>query len=105
MRLLPLAVAALLTATVSRASPVLLISVDGLRPDDVIDAAARGVAVPNLQRIMATGAYASGVIGIVPTLTYPSHTTLITGVAPAQHGIGNNLSFDPLNINQVGWQW
>ncbi len=105
MRLLPLAVAALLTATVSRASPVLLISVDGLRPDDVIDAAARGVAVPNLQRMMAMGAYASGVIGIVPTLTYPSHTTLITGVAPARHGIGNNLSFDPLNINQVGWQW
>jgi hypothetical protein len=105
VRLAALLAGALLSAVAARAAPVLLISVDGLRPADIIEAEARGVAVPNLRRMMTQGAWASGVTGILPTLTYPSHTTLLTGVAPARHGIGNNISFDPLNINQVGWQW
>jgi predicted AlkP superfamily pyrophosphatase or phosphodiesterase len=104
MRRLLLAVAALLAAPAT-ASPVLLISVDGLRPADVLEADKRGVAVPNLRALMKAGAYAAGVTGVTPTLTYPSHTTLLTGVSPARHGVGNNLSFDPLNINQVGWDW
>lgn len=105
MRCLPAVVVLLGLVTTARATPVLLISVDGLRPGDVIESKARGVAVPTLRRMMADGAFATGVTGVLPTLTYPSHTTLITGVAPARHGIGNNISFDPLNINQVGWQW
>lgn len=96
---------AMLAAVAARAGPVLLISVDGLRPADIIDAGQRGIAVPNLRRMMADGAWATGVTGVLPTLTYPSHTTLLTGVWPARNGIGNNISFDPLNINQVGWQW
>lgn len=42
---------------------------------------------------------------MLPTLTYPSHTTLLTGVWPAQHGISNNLTFDPQAKNQQGWYW
>jgi predicted AlkP superfamily pyrophosphatase or phosphodiesterase len=45
------------------------------------------------------------VVGVVPTLTYPSHTTLVTGVTPAEHGIYSNTTFDPLFKNQVGWFW
>jgi predicted AlkP superfamily pyrophosphatase or phosphodiesterase len=45
------------------------------------------------------------VVGVLPTLTYPSHTTLVTGVAPGTHGIGNNLTFDPGQKNQAGWYW
>ena len=97
--------ALLLAAAPALAGPVLMISVDGLRPADVIEAEKSGVAVPNLRHMMAVGAYAEGVTGVLPTLTYPSHTTLVTGVAPARHTIGNNLTFDPLNINQVGWYW
>ena len=100
-----LIIAGTLWAASAQAASVLLISVDGLRPADISDADQRGVAVPNLRQMMADGAWATGVTGILPTLTYPSHTTLITGVWPARHGIGNNVSFDPLNINQVGWQW
>jgi predicted AlkP superfamily pyrophosphatase or phosphodiesterase len=96
---------ALLLAVPAAAGPVLMISVDGLRPADVIEAEKRGVAVPTLKAMMANGAYAEAVVGVTPTLTYPSHTTLITGAAPARHGIGNNLTFDPLNINQTGWDW
>ncbi|WP_157215719.1 alkaline phosphatase family protein [Flavisphingomonas formosensis] len=89
----------------AEAAPVLLVSLDGLRPADVIEADARGIKVPVLRRIMAEGAYSSGVRGVLPTLTYPSHATLITGVAPGKHGISNNLTFDPTGINQIGWDW
>jgi predicted AlkP superfamily pyrophosphatase or phosphodiesterase len=85
--------------------PVLMISIDGLRPGDVIEAEQRGMKLPNLRRFMADGAYASGVTGVLPTLTYPSHTTLITGAAPAVHGVVSNNTFDPTNINADGWDW
>ncbi len=97
--------AGLLLCAPAFAGPVLMISVDGLRPGDVIEAEKIGLAVPNLKHMMAAGAYAEGVTGVLPTLTYPSHTTLVTGAAPARHRVGNNLTFDPLNINQVGWYW
>ena len=87
------------------AEPVLLISIDGLRPGDVLEADKRGLSIPHLRRFVKEGAYASGVTGVLPTLTYPSHTTLITGVSPARHGIVANNSFDPLQINQGGWYW
>lgn len=85
--------------------PVLLISIDGLRPADVLDAQQRGLHLPNLQAFLNRGAHAHDVRGVLPTLTYPSHTTLLTGVSPSLHGIGGNLTFDPTNKNQQGWDW
>ncbi len=85
------------------AEPVLMISIDGLRPADIIDAEERGIAAPNFRAIMTEGAYASGVVGVLPTVTYPSHTTFITGVAPALHGVSSNTVFDPLRKNDGGW--
>ena len=87
------------------AAPVLLISIDGLRPGDVLEAEQRGLKVPNLRRFVALGAHATGVVGVLPTVTYPSHTTLITGASPARHGIVGNTTFDPLQINTSGWFW
>lgn len=87
------------------AGPVLLISIDGLQPDDVIEAEKRGIDIPNLKRFITQGSYAQGVRGVLPTVTYPSHATLITGVSPSRHGIFGNNSFDPLQINQSGWYW
>lgn len=87
------------------AGPVLLVSIDGLRPGDVLEAEARGLKLPNLRRFLREGSYATGVVGNLPTLTYPSHTTLMTGVAPARHGIINNTTFDPTQINNGGWYW
>ena len=87
------------------ARPVLLISIDGLRPGDVIGAQARGIILPNLTACLTQGSYAEGVVGVLPTVTYPSHTTLITGVSPARHGIVSNTTFDPLHINEDGWFW
>jgi predicted AlkP superfamily pyrophosphatase or phosphodiesterase len=90
---------------IAQAEPVLLISIDGLQPADVIQADKRGIDIPNLKRFVAEGSYASGVRGVLPTVTYPSHATLVTGVSPARHGIFGNTSFDAMQINQSGWYW
>ena len=84
---------------------LVLISVDGLRPDYVTAADAHGCRIPNLRRFLKEGTYAEGVQGVVPTVTYPSHTTLVTGVWPVKHGILANGTFDPLRKNQEGWYW
>ena len=84
---------------------VILISIDGLKPEYVLDADAHALKIPHLRRFFREGAYSTGVHGVVPTVTYPSHTTLITGVAPAEHGIYANTTFDPLRKNHGGWYW
>jgi predicted AlkP superfamily pyrophosphatase or phosphodiesterase len=89
----------------SRAPMLLLISVDGMKPEAVSDAQGHGLKVPNLRAFMADGAYAGGVRGVLPTLTYPSHTTLLTGASPDKHGIFDNTTFDPLLRNERGWYW
>ncbi len=103
--LFALSILALALPCAAQARPVLMISIDGLRPGDVIEAEQRGLKVPNLRRLLDEGAHAEGVIGVLPTVTYPSHTTLLTGASPAAHGIVNNTTFDPLQINQGGWYW
>lgn len=45
---------------------------------------------PNLAALIDQGAWVKRVQGIFPTLTYPSHTSIITGQYPAVHGIVNN---------------
>jgi predicted AlkP superfamily pyrophosphatase or phosphodiesterase len=85
--------------------PVVLLSIDGLKPDYIIDADKYGLKIPNLRRLLSEGSYASGVRGVLPTVTYPSHTTMLTGVSPAKHGIYYNTTFDPFNKNQSGWYW
>jgi len=90
---------------VAQAAPVLMISIDGLRPGDVLQADARGFKAPVLQKLVGEGVYASGVRNALPTVTYPNHTTLITGVWPAKHGIANNPTFDPQQQNMGGWYW
>jgi predicted AlkP superfamily pyrophosphatase or phosphodiesterase len=87
------------------AAPVLMISVDGLKPEYVLDADAHGLKIPFLRSLMQGGAYARGVTGVWPTVTYPSHTTLLTGLSPAEHGIYNNLEFDPKNTFANAWYW
>jgi len=79
---------------------VLLLSIDGLKPEAVLDADRHGLRVPNLRAFVKHGVYASAVRGVLPTLTYPSHMTLLTGAAPARHGIFANTTFDPLNRNE-----
>ena len=87
------------------AASVLMVSVDGMKPEYVLDADAHGLKIPYLRSLLRDGVYARGVTGVWPTVTYPSHTTLLTGVAPAEHGIYNNLEFDPLHNFADDWYW
>lgn len=43
---------------------------------------------------MREGAWADGVVGEVPTITWPEHTTILTGVPPAVHGIQANQRWE-----------
>jgi predicted AlkP superfamily pyrophosphatase or phosphodiesterase len=108
MRLLFAAAALIVTSACAapRAGvPVVLISIDGLKPEYISEADRNGLKVPTFRRLMAEGSYARAVTGVLPTVTYPSHTTMVTGVAPATHGILYNSPFDPLHRNQDGWMW
>jgi predicted AlkP superfamily pyrophosphatase or phosphodiesterase len=82
-----------------------MISIDGLKPEYITQADAHGMKLPYLRTLLAKGTYADGVVGIWPTITYPSHTTLITGVWPAEHGILNNQVFDPEQKFRGAWNW
>src|SRR5271168_1911827 len=94
------------TLSQEQASPLLvIISVDGMRPDYITEADAHGAKVPNLRRFLIEGTFAEGVVGVVPTVTYPSHTTLVTGVWPADHGVHANGEFDPSNTIFDEWYW
>ena len=92
-------------AAIAHAAPVLMISIDGLKPEYVTQADAHGMKVPYLRTLLRDGTYAEGVVGVWPTVTYPSHTTLLTGVWPAEHGIYNNLEFDPEHRYGSAWNW
>ena len=64
---------------------VVVISIDGLRPDAIAAAGAR-----NLERMLEEGAFTLEARTILPSRTLPSHTSMLTGVPPEVHGITFN---------------
>lgn len=84
---------------------LIVISVDGLKSETLHNAAQLGLKIPNLIEMRDHGAFSAGLTGVFPTVTYPSHTTMMTGLQPAEHGIlGNNL-FDPESRTHGAWYW
>ncbi|MEC3880123.1 sulfatase-like hydrolase/transferase [Parapedobacter sp. 10938] len=78
---------------------VVLISIDGLRPPFYLDASWH---TPNLKRLAAAGVMAEGAASVFPSVTYPSHTSLVTGAYPAQHGI----LYNGIKDSKIGaWYW
>ena len=73
---------------------IVLISLDGF-PSWALDDPY--LPVPTLRRLAARGALAKGMRPVNPTVTWPNHTTLVTGVTPAKHGVLFNglLKRDP----------
>ena len=96
---------ALTLSAIAQQNSVVVISIDGLKPNYIIEADKYNLKIPNLRRFVKEGVYATGVTGVLPTVTYPSHTTLVTGVSPAKHGILTNSPFDPYSKNMNGWYW
>jgi predicted AlkP superfamily pyrophosphatase or phosphodiesterase len=65
-----------------------------------------GLRVPTLTMMKQGGAYAEGVEGVYPTVTYPQHTTMVTGLRPAEHGIVQNRIFEaPTEPQTRYWYW
>jgi predicted AlkP superfamily pyrophosphatase or phosphodiesterase len=83
---------------------VLVISVDGLGAS-LYDRLAAKIHISNLPRLRREGSYAEGVLGVYPSVTYPSHTTIATGRMPAEHGIYSNLSSREPGKNLEDWFW
>lgn len=51
---------------------------------------------PSIRQLYREGAHAVAVRAVFPALTYPGHTTLVTGALPARHGICNNRDLVPV---------
>ncbi len=81
----PTAAAAGAAAVVATTPKLLLVSIDGLRAD-MLD---RGIT-PNLSRIAHDGVRARWMTPSYPSLTFPNHYTLVTGLRPNHHGIIHN---------------
>jgi predicted AlkP superfamily pyrophosphatase or phosphodiesterase len=77
---------------------VVLISVDGLAGDYLNDPKAE---MPTLRKLIAEGARAESMKAVSPSVTWPNHTTLVTGVYPAKHGVVGNNYFDRETHKQV----
>jgi predicted AlkP superfamily pyrophosphatase or phosphodiesterase len=71
-------------------APLILISIDGFRAD-YLD---RGLT-PNLSALAAEGVRAQAMRPAFPSLTFPNHYTIVTGLYPDHHGIVNNTMIDP----------
>ena len=72
-------------------SIVVMISVDGLAAYYLDDPKAE---MPTIRALAAAGARATMMKASTPTVTWPNHTTLVTGVTPARHGVVGNNYFD-----------
>jgi predicted AlkP superfamily pyrophosphatase or phosphodiesterase len=70
---------------------VALISIDGLAHFYLDDPKAE---MPTIREMAAQGAKADGMKAVLPTVTWPNHTTLVTGVRPGRHGVLSNSFFD-----------
>lgn len=80
---------------------VILVTVDGFRPDFYLDSAWQ---TRNMRHLLRNGVYAYGVNSVLPSITYPSHTTIVTGVWPVKHGVYYNGMFDEMGKgNKIYW--
>lgn len=68
---------------------VVLISIDGLRPDalEIAD-------TPTLDALIAAGAYSPTTQAVLPTVTLINHASMLGGMSPDKHGISWNV-LDP----------
>ncbi len=89
------------------ANKLVVLSYDALQTND-LNLLAR---LPYFSEILKKAAVVRNVREIYPTLTYPIHTTIVTGVHPDKHGITHNqkASIDPddpdWSIMGSDWYW
>ena len=72
---------------VQAARHVILVSIDGFAAFHLADSS---IELPNIRALAAAGAAAESSETVFPSVTHPSHTTLVTGVTPRRHGVVDN---------------
>lgn len=77
------------SATAQKKPYVILISIDGLRSDFVEKFNAK-----SLQAFGQSGVVADYMTSVFPSLTFPNHYSIVTGLYPAHHGLVDNTFFD-----------
>lgn len=77
-------------ATESGRSPLILISIDGLKPD-----LPDSTSTPTLDMLAAQGTLAEAMIPVFPTSTFPNHYSLVTGLYTENTGVIANSMYDP----------
>ncbi|KEI00157.1 ectonucleotide pyrophosphatase/phosphodiesterase [Clostridium botulinum] len=60
--------------------------------------------LPNFKEFIREASYCKNVCSILPSLTYPAHTTIVTGKYPKNHGVINNKLLQP-NRAHPDWYW
>ena len=79
-----------------------MISLDAVAQPD----AGRLLGLPALSALAENGVFCDSVKTVYPTITYPIHTSLITGCYPCTHGIGHNQPFQPDTAPEMRkWFW
>jgi arylsulfatase A-like enzyme/tetratricopeptide (TPR) repeat protein len=73
-------------------APVIVISIDTLRSDRLPAYGYEGVETPHLDRFRADSILFSRAYSHSP-MTLPSHVSMLTGLAPNEHGVRNNLGY------------
>ena len=88
-----------------RAKRTIVISLDGLDVRYLEKRDEYGLKIPTLRRLMGEGVWGR-VVGVYPSVTYPSHATIVTGAHPARHAINGNELFERPDQPQTGaWNW
>ena len=78
---------------IARPSRVLILSIDGFRPDAI-----ELTPMRNLQALMGGGAYSLVAQTIYPSSTLPSHSSMLTGLCPDEHGVDWNDYYPELGF-------
>ncbi|MCI8662762.1 MAG: alkaline phosphatase family protein [Hungatella sp.] len=60
--------------------------------------------LPNYKKYLAGGCMIEKVESVYPTITYPCHTTMATGVWPDKHKVPGNYQFKP-GMSPLPWRW
>ena len=78
---------------------VVLVSFDGFRRD-YLDR----VETPGFDQLAEDGVMADALVPVFPSLTFPNHYSIATGMYPAHHGIVGNQFFDPLRDDDFNYR-
>lgn len=82
---------------------IIILSIDGF-PAYYLDSPQVLKQIPHLQNFFKQ-AQGGRVKTVNPSLTYPAHTSMITGVDPGVHRIEGNTPVDPFYTLQGSWEW